>query len=107
LSSIKIRTKSQGNKTLIRLLIDHPMETGRRRDEATGKLVPAHFITDLRVELNGQPVVNGLLSTAVSRNPYFSFRLNAAKPGDTLRVSWKDNRGNTDSAELRIGKGPS
>jgi sulfur-oxidizing protein SoxZ len=107
LSSIKIRTKSQGNKTLIRLLIDHPMETGRRRDEATGKLVPAHFITDLRVELNGQPVVNGLLSTAVSRNPYFSFRLNAAKPGDMLRVSWKDNRGNTDSAESRIGKGPS
>lgn len=83
------------------------METGRRRDEATGKLVPAHFITDLRVELNGQPVVNGLLSTAVSRNPYFSFRLNAAKPGDMLRVSWKDNRGNTDSAESRIGKGPS
>ncbi len=107
MSSIKIRTKSQGNKTLIRLLIDHPMETGRRRDEATGKLVPAHFITDLRVELNGQPVVNGLLSTAVSRNPYFSFRLNAAKPGDMLRVSWKDNRGNTDSAESRIGKGPS
>ena len=105
MSSIKIRSKPQGDKTLIRLLIEHPMETGRRRDEATGKLVPAHFITELRVEWNGQPVVKGLLSTAVSRNPYFSFRLNAAKPGDRVKVSWVDNLGQQDSAEVVIGKG--
>ena len=104
MSSIKIRSKPQGDKTLIRLLIEHPMETGRRRDEATGKLIPAHFITELRVELNGQPMIKGLLSTAVSRNPYFSFRLNAAKPGDRLRVSWVDNLGQQDSAEAVIGK---
>lgn len=104
MSSTKIRTKPQGDKTLVRLLIEHPMETGRRRDVVTGKFVPAHFITELRVELNGQPVVNGLLSTAVSRNPYFSFRLNAAKPGDRLRVSWADNLGQKDSAEAVIGK---
>lgn len=103
MSSIKIRSKPQGNKTLIRLLIEHPMETGRRQDEATGNLVPAHFITELRIELNGQPVVQGLLSTAMSRNPYFSFRLNNAKPGDRLRVIWVDNLGQQDSAEARIG----
>jgi len=103
LSTIKIRTKEQDDKTLVRLMIEHPMETGRRRDEGTGKIVPAHFITDLRVELNGQPVVKGLLSTAVSRNPYFSFRLNAAKTGDRLKVIWVDNLGKRDSAELVIG----
>lgn len=79
------------------------METGRRKDEATGTLVPAHFITDLRVELNGQPVALGLLSTAVSRNPYFSFRLNQAKPGDRIRVTWVDNQGQQDSIESQIG----
>ena len=103
MSSIKIRTKPQGDRTLIRLLIEHPMETGRRRDEATGRLVPAHFINELRIELNGKPVVQGLLSTAVSRNPYFSFRLNGAKPGDRLRVIWVDNLGQQDSAEALIG----
>lgn len=79
------------------------METGRRKDEATGTLVPAHFITELRVELNGQPVMQGFLSTAVSRNPYFSFRLNQAKPGDRIRVSWVDNQGQQDSIESQIG----
>jgi sulfur-oxidizing protein SoxZ len=103
ISMIKIRSKPQGAHTLVRLLIDHPMETGRRRDEVTGILAPAHFITELRVELNGQPVISGLLSTAVSKNPYFSFRLNRAKPGDLIRVTWVDNLGQQDSAEARIG----
>lgn len=103
MSTIKIRTKPDRDKTLVRILIEHPMETGRRKDEATGTLVPAHFITELRVELNGQPVMQGLLSTAVSRNPYFSFRLNQAKPGDRIRVSWVDNQGQQDSIESQIG----
>ena len=79
------------------------METGRRKDEATGTLVPAHFITELRVELNGQPVMQGLLSTAVSRNPYFLFRLNQAKPCDCIRVRWVDNLGQKDRGEVFIG----
>lgn len=103
MSSITLRTKPQGDKTLVRMLIEHPMETGRRPDETTGKPVPAHFINALTVELNGQPVVRGLLSTAVSRNPYFSFRLHGAKPGDRLRVVWLDNRGQSGSAEAVIG----
>ena len=100
---IKIRFKPQGAHTLVRLLIEHPMETGRRRDPATDKLAPANFITEIRVELNGQNIIKGLLSTAVSKDPYFSFRLNQAKPGDLLRVTWVDNLGQSDSAEVRIG----
>jgi len=103
MSTIKIRTKPLGGKTLVRILIDHPMETGRRKDEATGKPVPAHYITELRVEHNGAPVVTASLSTAISRNPYFSFRLNNAMAGDRLRVSWLDNLGQRDSAETKIG----
>lgn len=100
---IKIRLKPQGAYTLVRLLIEHPMETGRRRDPATDKLAPAHFITELRVDLNGKNIIKGLLSTAVSKDPYFSFRLNQAKSGDLLRVTWVDNLGQSDSAEVRIG----
>ncbi len=103
MSTIKIRIKPQGGKTLVRLLIEHPMETGRRRDEVTGQIVPAHYINELRIELNGQPIVKGLLSTAVSRNPYFSFRLSKAKPGDLLRVFWADNLGHSERAEASVG----
>jgi sulfur-oxidizing protein SoxZ len=33
------------------------------------------------------------LSTAVSENPYFRFKIRGAKAGDSLRVSWVDNLG--------------
>ncbi len=104
MTGIKIRTKPQGDKTLVRLLIEHPMETGRRPDEQTGRPVPAHYITELTVEHNGRPAVHGLLSTAVSRNPYFAFRLGNARPGDLIRIAWVDNLGQHASAEARIGE---
>lgn len=102
MSSLKIRTKQQDGLTLVRVLIDHPMETGRRRDEATGETVPAHFITEVKIEHNGRLIARGELSTAVSRNPYFSVRFRGGKPGDRIRVSWVDNLGRKDSAETNI-----
>ena len=104
MSTIKIRTKVQGSKTLVRLLIEHPMTTGRSQDELTGAIIPAHFITELEVEHNGKRVVQALPSTAVSRNPYFSFRLNHARSGDLIKVVWKDNLGQTDTATARISQ---
>jgi len=80
------------------------METGRRRDDETGQLIPAHFITELRLLHNGELVVAGNLSPAISRNPYFTFELSKAQFGDVIRVLWKDNLGLHDEEELRIQK---
>ncbi len=78
------------------------METGRRRDDETGQFIPAHFITELTLMHNGTLVVEGKLSTAVSRNPYFTFELANANPGDLIRVGWRDNLGLNDEDEIRI-----
>lgn len=102
MSTIKVRTKREGEITLIRILIDHPMETGRRRDESTGFLVPAHFITELVVMHNGKTVIEGKLSTAVSKNPYFSFEIEHAEPGDRIQVIWRDNLGRQDDEQIII-----
>lgn len=102
MSTLKIRAKQQDGLTLVRVLIDHPMETGRRRDDATGELVPAHFITEITIEHNGRRLAVGQLSTAVSKDPYISVRFKGGKPGDRIRVSWVDNLGQRDSAETRL-----
>lgn len=99
---IKIRTKQKDGFTLVRILIDHPMETGRRKEETTGLLVPAHFITKVKIEHNGRLVAIGELSTAVSKDPYLSVRFAGGKSGDRIRVSWVDNLGGKESAEARI-----
>lgn len=102
MSTIKIRTKRQEAAWLLRVLIAHPMETGRRRDEAGGETVPAHFIQDVTIEHNGKTVATCRLGPGVSRDPYLALRLRGAAAGDSVKVSWADNLGQSDSEEAQI-----
>jgi sulfur-oxidizing protein SoxZ len=40
--------------------------------------------------------------TAISANPYLSFSFSGAKKGDSFSLSWVDNKGESDSAEVKI-----
>ncbi len=102
MSSIKIRTKRKDSNTQIRTLISHPMETGRRKDKDSGELVPAHYIQDLTVKHNDKVVVSSVMGASISKDPYFAFLLKGGEPGDKIIISWKDNLGNTDTAETVI-----
>jgi len=101
-SKIKIKTKLTGDVAEIKCLMMHPMETGARKDPDTGALVPAHHITQLTSTNNGNTVVAANFSTAVSKNPYFSFKFHGAKAGDMLKIAWVDNLGDTDEIETTL-----
>ena len=98
---IKIRALVQGDITDIRVLLQHPMETGQRKDEK-GQTVPVHFIQTFAITLNGAPFIDGQLNTSVSRNPLFTFRAKGAKAGDKLVVSWVDSKGERRSDEATV-----
>lgn len=100
--SIKVRAKVKGGETVVKTLISHPMETGLRKNKKTGKKIPAHFIQEVTCEHNGSTVLTALWGTAVSKNPYLSFKFKGAKSGDTLKISWVDNQGQSDSTEAKI-----
>ena len=87
--------------TDVRVLMNHPMETGQRKD-SDGKLVPMHFIQNLTVKVNGKVVVDAQISQAVSRNPVFSFRLKGGAKGDKIEVAWLDNKGESNSTEIAV-----
>ncbi|MCK6406515.1 MAG: thiosulfate oxidation carrier complex protein SoxZ [Rhodocyclaceae bacterium] len=99
---IKIRATLQGDTTDIRILMQHPMETGQRKEQGTGKLVPALFIQTFVVTANGKTLVDGQLNTSVSRNPLFAFKARGLKAGDKLVVSWLDSAGNKRSDETSV-----
>ena len=101
-SKIKVKAKLSGDVAEIRSLMLHPMETGARKDPDTGELVPAHQITQLTFTNNDNTVMVANFSTAVSKNPYFSFSFGGAQAGDTLKVSWVDNQGATDALETAL-----
>jgi sulfur-oxidizing protein SoxZ len=102
---IKIRATLQGDLTEIRLLMQHPMETGQRKDPANGRLIAAHFIQTFTVSANGKLLVEGQLNTSVSRNPLFAFRSKGLKAGDKIVVSWIDTRGDQRSDEAAVTTG--
>lgn len=99
---IKIRTLTQGEITDIRVLMQHPMETGQRKDER-GQTLPLHFIQNFTVNLNGKPLIDGQLNTSVSKNPLFTFKAKGIKAGDKLAVNWTDNTGDKRQDEITVG----
>jgi sulfur-oxidizing protein SoxZ len=99
--AMKIRAGLKGDVADVRVLMNHPMETGQRKDGA-GNLIPVHFIQEVTVKLNGRTVIEGQISQAVSRNPVFSFRVKGAKAGDRLEISWLDNKGDRNSTETAL-----
>ena len=102
MASIKIRAKLSGEVTTIKALIKHPMDTGLVKDKKTGNVIPAHFIQEVTCEHGGNKVMTAMWGAAVSKNPYLSFKFAGAKAGDTIRLSWVDNKGESDSAETQV-----
>ena len=102
MASIKMRAKTDGSVTTIKALISHAMETGTRKDKKTGKPIPAHFIQEVVVEHKGNAVMTANWGPAISKNPYLSFRFKGGAAGDTVTLSWVDNKGEKDSSETTI-----
>ena len=101
-STIKMRAKEQDGKIHLRALIKHPMETGLRKDKQTGIIIPAHYINDVVVEINGITVFSADWTGSISANPFLSISFDGAV-GDAVRLTWKDNMGNSDSLEKIVG----
>ena len=101
-NAIKVKTKLKGDIAEVKSLMLHPMETGSRKDPDSGQMVPVHHITQLIFTNNGKQVMVANFSTAISKNPYFSFSFKGAKAGDTLKVSWVDNLGEKAELETQL-----
>jgi sulfur-oxidizing protein SoxZ len=101
-NTIKVRAKLAGDVTTVKALVSHPMDTGLVKDKKTGQIIPAHFIQEVVCEHNGNVVMTALWGAAISKNPYLSFRFKGAKVGDTLKMRWVDNKGESDAEETVI-----
>lgn len=99
---MKIRATLEGDVANVKVLMNHAMETGQRKDAKTGQVIPAHFIQTVTAHLNGKTVLEAQWSQAVSKNPFLGFKVKGAKAGDKVNVSWTDNKGDKNSAEAAV-----
>lgn len=101
--TIKIRATLEGEITTVKAQIIHVMETGLFKNRTTGELIPAHYIQEVTCAHNGKVVLSAEWGIAVSKNPYIAFSFSGGKKGDTIKLTWLDNQGGTDSMETTIG----
>jgi sulfur-oxidizing protein SoxZ len=102
MASIKMRAAVSDGVTTVKALISHPMDTGLVKDKKTGKAIPAHFIQEVVCKHKDTTVMTANWGAAISKNPYLSFKFTGAAAGDTVSLSWVDNKGEKDSAEATI-----
>jgi sulfur-oxidizing protein SoxZ len=98
---MRIRAQAAGDKTTVRVLMSHEMETGQRKDSA-GKTIPAWFIQEVSASHNGKAVFAAQWGPAISKNPFLEFVVKGAKAGDKIAVTWKDNKGDSRTDEVSV-----
>jgi sulfur-oxidizing protein SoxZ len=94
------REAKRGEVIEVRIVIQHPMETGFRRDQA-GARIPRNAIHSLVCRYNGAEVFRATLSAGIAANPYLRFFTRATASGD-LEFQWIDDDEVRDSARARL-----
>jgi len=99
---MKIRVKAKEKNGIVgaKLLIKHPMETGRRKDKE-GNLIPAKHLTTVTVDYNGETIFDAHMGTGVSKDPYISVSF-IGKKGESFEVNAADNTGETSKKTVKI-----
>jgi len=98
---MRIRASMQGDEVDVKVLMNHIMETGQRKD-TSGQVIPAHFIQTVKATCNGKTVLSAQWGPAVSANPFLAFRFKGGAKGDKIQVTWVDNRGESRTDESTI-----
>ena len=93
-------TAKKGEIVEVRVLIQHPMETGYRRDDV-GHLIKRNVINLFSCRYDGVEVFRADLSSGIAANPYVQFYTVAEKSGE-LEFYWIDDEGQQGSERQSI-----
>jgi sulfur-oxidizing protein SoxZ len=81
----------RGDVIEVRIVIQHPMETGFRRDDV-GRIIKRNVINIFSCRYNGAEVFRADLSSGIAANPYLQFHTVAEASGE-LEFDWMDDEG--------------
>ncbi|WP_038040115.1 MULTISPECIES: thiosulfate oxidation carrier complex protein SoxZ [unclassified Thioalkalivibrio] len=93
--SIRVRAQESNGVVNVRALMSHDMLVP---DDDGGP----HFIETVEIKRNGEDAVTAHWNFTVSRNPFLQVEFDGSA-GDTVSVSWTDNKGESDSTEVEVG----
>lgn len=90
----------RGELMLVRIAIQHPMETGFRFDHG-GRPIPKNVVNTLTCRYNGAEVFRAEMGSGISANPYLQFYTRARESGE-LVFEWIDDAGERGAERVAI-----
>jgi sulfur-oxidizing protein SoxZ len=84
-------TAKKGQVIEIKTIVQHPMETGYRRDNQ-GAPIPRDIIKRYVVTYAGAEIFTADMTQGIAANPYFAFHTIATETGDVV-FTWTDEKG--------------
>lgn len=102
-SLIKVKPKSYtvGDIVKVSFMVMHPMDTGLRKDKKTGKIIPAHYINEVKFLFNDKLFTTMTTWESLSTNPVFTINFKVPAAGE-LKVIYKDNQGEVSEKSKKI-----
>jgi len=90
----------RGDTIELRIVIQHPMETGYRHDEI-GRIIKRNVINAFSCRYNGVEVFRADLSSGIAANPFLQFYTIAEASGE-FEFTWIDDEGQQGSERQSI-----
>ena len=91
----KIKAKLKDGIVEVKALATHPMLSYQEAERAKKE---ANFITYVVAKVGDKVVYEASTSQFLSKDPYMKFSFKGAAVGDTVVITWKDLKGNTDTS---------
>jgi sulfur-oxidizing protein SoxZ len=95
----KIKAKLKDGIVEVKALATHPMLSYQEAERAKKE---ANFITYVIAKVGDKVVYEASTSQFLSKDPYMKFSFKGAAVGDTVELTWKDLKGNTDTSSEKI-----
>ena len=89
----KIKAKLKDGIVEVKALASHPMLSYQEAERAKKEV---NFITYVIAKVGDKVVFEASTSQFLSKDPYIKFSFKGANVGDTIELTWKDLKGNTD-----------
>ena len=96
---IAIRARISDGVVTAKVVITHPMDVGKEKDNSG---TTPHFIQEIICMVGERTVLTALWSGNVARDPYLAFKFRGSKPGEILTLHWVDNLGHRSQMEAEI-----
>lgn len=98
---IRMRTPTVGEPVQAQVIVSHPNYNGLQFDQASRKYIAAHYVKNMAISYNDQPLITVDTGISVSEDPSIRFTFTPTEAG-MLKADVVDSKGQTFTMQKEI-----